>query len=188
MSHPSRSASAVASCSISVVQPLSGKARDIEAIFRALNMDFGLARINQSPDFQHTIFTHYTRWQNYNLATTTFNSMKQAGTWTLPNLTKTKIIDFFASPSSFYDTIEMPFSAILSNPEYSDMKDWLDSRGKNPPALEVWGVYATSYTIADLKKWIEMGGTLDANASRKKKKQSKSKDKSHKKGSTSKNT
>lgn len=192
MSHLSKSVSLAGSRAVSravsVTEPLSGKAREIRAIFEVLGMDFNLARINQPPNFQHTIFTHYTRWKNFNQATTILNAMKQAGTWTLPPLSKGKIIDLFASSSSFYNSIELPFSTISGNPDHANMKEWLDSQGQNPPALQVWGIHESSYTIADLKKWIEMGGTLDPDALKKKKKHAKSKDKSHKKGSTSKNT
>ncbi len=184
-SHPSRSVSTTGiQPESSMVVPLSDKARQIEAIFQSLNMNFRLARINQPSDFQHTIFTHYDRWCNYNLATITYNAMRDAQTWSLQPLNKVALINLFASPSSFYESIETPFTTISTNPEYSEMKTWLETKGKNPPALQVWGMPANSYTIADLKKWISQGGTLDPNP-KKIKKQGKSKEKSHKKGSTS---
>lgn len=150
-------------------------------------MDIKLSRVLY-PTSQHTIFTHYTRWLSYIKATSTYDSMVQAGTWTLPTMNKTDIISLFASSSSFYASVATPFKAISTNPAYSDIKDWLESGGTNLPSLQVWGIQQNSYSVKDLVSWIEMDGTLDPDQAKKQKKTSKFKNKSHKKASTSKNT
>jgi hypothetical protein len=83
-----------------------------------------------------------------------FNKMKSTGTWptTCPQPTATDIIEIFISKSMWHQYYVACFSNIS---KYPDMVEWLEEEGEDrPSSVDVWGFQKTSYTFADLKKWL----------------------------------
>jgi hypothetical protein len=97
----------------------------------------------------------YERYKACNKAMQDFNKMKSAGTWptTCPLPTATDIIEIFISKSMWHQYYVAFFSNIS---KYPDMVEWLEEDGEDrPSSVDLWGFQKTSYTFADLKKWLK---------------------------------
>jgi hypothetical protein len=96
----------------------------------------------------------YERYKACNKSMQDFNKMKSTGTWptTCPQPTATDIIEIFISKSMWHQYYVACFSNIS---KYPDIVEWLEEEGEDrPSSVDVWGFQKTSYTFADLKKWL----------------------------------
>jgi len=94
--------------------------------------------------------------------------MVEAGSWPsdIPPFTEWLVIEVFIGRSTWYANYVPAFGAIADKEtDFPEMRDWLDS----PPeqvhqadAEHLWGIQnQSSFTMEDIKKWQDDGGTLD---------------------------
>jgi hypothetical protein len=95
----------------------------------------------------------YERYKACNKAMQDYNKMKGAGAWptSCPQPTATDIIEIFISKSMWHQYYVGLFSNIS---KYPDMVEWLEDGEDSPSSVDVWGFQKTSYSFADLKKWL----------------------------------
>ena len=98
--------------------------------------------------------------------------MVEAGNWPsdIPAFTEWMVIEVFIGRSTWYANYVPAFGAIADEETaFPEMRDWLDS----PPEQvlqsdteRLWGIRdQLSFTMEEIKKWQENGGTLDKNYS-----------------------
>lgn len=131
----------------------------ITEMFNHLDIDLSLSRAIHGVDTKISLIDKYTRWVAVNKAWTTYTNETQAKSWPFRTFSKNDLTDHFISKSTFHNVSKV-FTAVTRNPAYSDMVDWLQSKGIAKSAIEVWGIEQHSYNEDDLENWMAKGGSL----------------------------
>jgi hypothetical protein len=94
--------------------------------------------------------------------------MVEAGSWPadIPPFTEWMVIEVFIGRSTWYANYVPAFVAIADEEtEFPAMRDWLDSPPEQVDRYDtelLWGIRdQLSFTMEEIKKWQENGGTLD---------------------------
>ena len=134
----------------------------------------------------YTLFDYYARWVACQSALSKYANHLNDHTWFKAKLTKVEITNLLIK-KSMYHKLHPIFSKIVKSPKFAVMKKWLQSKGAEGSADEIWDETKEVYTVTDLTQWIE------SNKSQVKKGKGKGKGKdigkktgSHKKASSSK--
>jgi hypothetical protein len=110
--------------------------------------------------------------------------MSKAGTWPtdIPPFTDYLVVDVFIGKTTWYTSYVKIFEPVTTVPEFVDMKAWLDDDDPQEQETEdIWGIFQTSYTIEDLRTWVNNGGTLHKKRSPTPEDRSKGKQRAHRK-------
>ena len=98
--------------------------------------------------------------------------MVEAGNWPsdIPAFTEWMVIEVFIGRSTWYANYIPAFGAIADEGTASpEMRDWLNSPPEQVHRSDtehLWGIRnQVSFTMEEIKKWQENGGTLDKNYS-----------------------
>ena len=117
-------------------------------------------------DRDHTkpgLRTAWGRYQECLQAIKHAKAMSAAGNWPteIPPFTDSLIIDIFIGKTTWYGTYVKIFEPIDTVKDFLDMKAWLDEeQPSNVETEEIWGVLQSTYTIEDMRTWVNRGGTL----------------------------
>jgi hypothetical protein len=90
-------------------------------------------------------------------------TMSEAGNWPteIPSFTEYLIINIFIGKTMWYSSYVKIFEPIDMVSAFVDMKAWLDDNDPQEHETEdIWGVLQSSYTIEDMRAWVNNGGTL----------------------------
>lgn len=86
------------------------------------------------------------------------------GTWPGKKPSTIDIVELFCSKSMWFSHYKPAFSKVSN---YPLMIKWLENEEDKPSDLEAWGVEKGSYTLTDLKKFVD-NGTLAEEKGKKK--------------------
>jgi hypothetical protein len=96
--------------------------------------------------------------------------MVEAGSWPsdIPAFTEWLVIEVFIGRSTWYANYIPAFGAIADEEtDFPAMRDWLDSPPEQVHRSDtehLWGIQnQLNFTMEDIKKWQDNGGTLDKN-------------------------
>jgi hypothetical protein len=144
-------------------------------IANALELDPALTYRNDS-----SLRMWYKKYNAWNDLVAKLDRMISANQWTLPAVSHTELINFFAGRAYWHSHIKKAFKDIHN---YGIMVEWLERNdGDDEPSdLDVWHSEKSPYTFKDLGIW-KQEGTLDKDYQRRQKEKEKAKDKkSHQK-------
>lgn len=133
-----------------------------------------------------TLPAAFARYKVIVNALKTFKDMKSNGAWRdlgFSKMTDTGAMELFVGKTLFY-TWAKYFTQANG---YPAMILWLEDNPDKPSDLNLWGVSKASYTMTNLKTWLENNGTLvqDLEADEEKEKEKKKKGKGKEKRSES---
>ena len=96
----------------------------------------------------------YEKYKGYLQASQTLSKMDS---WPGKKPCATDLIEVFVSKSMWFSHHKPAFSKVA---DYSEMVKWLEDSDDKGTDLDVWGVEKGSYSLMDLHKFVNNGGTL----------------------------
>ena len=116
----------------------------------------------------------YQKYKAYIQACQTLTKRISEGTWPGKRPSTTELIEIFLSKSMWFSHYKPVFSKVSN---YPLMVEWLENEEAKVSDSEVWGVEKANYTLTDLRKFVDNGGTLAEEAEEEVVKKSKGKKK-----------
>lgn len=103
------------------------------------------------------------RYLECSQAIDTAKAMSAAGNWPteIPSYTEYLVVDIFIGKTTWYGSYVKIFEPIKESTEFVDMKAWLDEEHpSNQKTEEIWGILQSTYSIEDMRAWVNNGGSL----------------------------
>jgi hypothetical protein len=122
----------------------------------------------------------YKKYKAYLSASQTLSQMDS---WPGKKPCTTDLIEVFVLKSMWFSHYKPAFSKVA---DYSEMVKWLEKSDDKGTDLEVWGVEKDSYSLVDLRKFVDNGTLAEKKGKGKKKDVSEGSGKQHKKKVTNK--
>jgi hypothetical protein len=107
----------------------------------------------------------YEKYKAYLQASQTLSKMKD-GSWPGKKPSTIDLIEVFVSKSMWFSHYRPAFSKVA---DYSEMVKWLEDSDDKGTNLEVWGVEKESYSLTDLRKFVDNGTLAEKKGKGKKK-------------------
>ena len=110
------------------------------------------------------IHLSYEKYKAYLQASQTLSKME--GSWPGKKPSTTDLIEVFVSKSMWFSHYKPAFFKVAN---YSEMVKWLEDSDDKGTDLEVWGVEKGSYSLVDLRKFVDNGTLAEKKGKGKKK-------------------
>lgn len=153
-----------------LIQPLTERERITRLIIEALHINIALTDRSKATVASLTLPSCFERYKAISSALNAYQNMVDDKSWAatgIRSLRDLDIIEVFIGKSLYYEHWEKIFDPVTRS--FPIMSDWLEGSTDKTP-LQVWGVAkSTPYDRADLKIWLERGGTLKEKKEKKEK-------------------
>jgi hypothetical protein len=100
------------------------------------------------------IHISYSKYKAYLQASQTLAERVSDGSWPGKKPSSTELMEVFVSKSMWFSHYKPAFSKVANYPQ---MVDWLEGGDEKGSDLEVWGVEKSSYSLLDLRKFVDNG-------------------------------